>query len=132
MQKAFTEIATDGAGRFVLAIASADKEGNAKFDRLEVRTPPFDPGRAIKDFSAILREHKIGTVMADRHATHWAKEQFRSCGIAFEFCELVRPDLRRDILHALEYIELPDEVAGRVRSERAWSPSTRPVPTKGR
>ena len=119
MQRAFTEIATDGAGRFVLAIASANKGGDAKFDRLEIRTPPFDPGRAIKDFSAILREHKIGAVMADRHATHWAKEQFRRCGIAFEFCELARPELRRDILAALEYIELPDhpEVARQLKWE---------------
>ena len=101
MQHAFVEIATDGAGRFVLAIASADKEGDAKFDRLEIRTPPFDPGRAIKDFSGRLREHKIGALMADRHATHWAKERFRSCGIAFGFCELVRPDLRREIVAAL-------------------------------
>ena len=105
MQHAFTEIATDGAGRFVLAIASADKEGNTKFDRLEVRTPPFDPGRAIKDFSAILREHKIGTLMADRHATHWAKEQFRIAAW-LGFCGLRWPDRRN-----------------------CWRPSIIPLPT---
>ena len=109
MQKAFTEIATDGPGRLVLAIASAARDSDAKIERLEIKTPPFDPVRTIKDFAAILRSHQINSVMGDRHASHWGKEQFQSCGITFQFCELVRPDLRRDILAALEFIDLPDD-----------------------
>ena len=109
MKKAFVEIATDGPGRFVLAIASAAKDGDARIDRLEIKTPPLDPVRTVKDFVSILREYKVNTVMADRHATHWARQQFQQRGISFEFCGLVRPDLRRDILAALEFIELPDD-----------------------
>lgn len=97
---AFTECATNSEN-FVLVIAHLGND-KVRIDMLNARVPPFDPKRVIKDFSALLHERKIDTVMGGRYSSRWAVEAFARHGIAFQFCELERPDLQRDFLKLVD------------------------------
>ena len=99
---AFVEAATNSEN-FVLAIGHATDNGNGKvkIDLLDAHAPPFSPVAVIKKFAVALRMRGIDRVMGDRHSSRWAKEAFARHSIAYEFCELVRPDLHRDFIALL-------------------------------
>lgn len=122
-----------GADSFTLAIAhleTRDRAAWAVVDAvLEVR-PPFSPETTVGIFAARLREYGIGTVVGDRYAGEWPREQFSKHGIAYAASPRAKADIYRDFLPVVMSgrVELPDHarlVAQLHRLERRTGPSGR-------
>jgi hypothetical protein len=93
---------------FTLAIAHAEGE-HVIIDAIRETRPPFSPESVVADYTALLRSYSIRTVVGDRYAGEWPREQFRKRKIEYRLADKVKSDLYRDALPLLNarHILLP-------------------------
>jgi hypothetical protein len=67
-----------------VAVAHKDRaSGQFVIDVARGVAPPFDPQQATKDFAALLRDYKIGSVVGDNFAQEWVQAAWRSCNMRY-------------------------------------------------
>ena len=81
--RAFTDPSGGSADSFTVAIGHAENEV-AVLDCVREVRPPFSPESVVEEFCALLKSYRIGTVVGDRYAGEWPREQFRKRGITYE------------------------------------------------
>ncbi len=84
-----------------LAIAHRDTTGKIILDCLRERPAPFKPAAVVREFAETLKHYRVTAVTGDRYAGEWPRERFREHGINYALSELVKSDLYRDLLPAL-------------------------------
>ncbi len=97
---AFVDPSGGSSDSMTLAI-SHQSGAVAVLDVLREVAAPFSPDAAVKEFCAILRRYRIGTVVGDNYAAEWPKEKFRSNGIQYRVSEKNRSELYLDLLPLL-------------------------------
>jgi hypothetical protein len=96
---------------FTLAIGHTDHARQTVIvDCLREVQPPFSPEATVEDFALTLKNYRIGTIVGDRYAGEWPREQFAKLGIRYEPSAKPKSELYRDLLPLLNSsrIELLD------------------------
>jgi hypothetical protein len=87
---------------FTMAIAHLDEAtGRGILDFVREIRPPFAPSEVAATFAQEFARYKIYKVRGDRYAAQWPVEQFAINGVIYEQSEVVKSDLYRDFLPAL-------------------------------
>ncbi|MCA0344130.1 MAG: hypothetical protein LCH99_30975, partial [Proteobacteria bacterium] len=94
---AFVDPSGGSADSMTLAIAHAEKT-TAMLDAVREVKPPFSPESTVSDFSKLLKQYRITTVLGDRYAGEWPVEQFKKHGIRYEQAAKPKSDLYKDLL----------------------------------
>jgi hypothetical protein len=85
-----------------MTMAISHKEGERiVIDLVREVKPPFSPETTIDDFAIALKPYRISTVVGDRYAGEFPREQFRKRGIQYRCSEKPKSDLYRDLLPIL-------------------------------
>ncbi len=91
-----------GGSNDAMTMALGHREGDRiVLDLIRERKPPFSPEAVVAEFCETLRRYGVSTVMGDRYAGEWPREQFRKLGIAYPLSEKPKSDLFRDLLPVL-------------------------------
>ena len=91
-----------GGSNDAMTMALGHREGDRiVLDLIRERKPPFSPEAVVAEFCETLRRYCVSTVMGDRYAGEWPREQFRKLGIAYRLSEKPKSDLFRDLLPVL-------------------------------
>jgi hypothetical protein len=98
---AFTDPSGGSSDSMTLAIAHRIDDGRVELDLLREVVPPFSPESVVEDFCADLRRYGIRSVIGDRYAGEWPREQFRKRGVNYEPSDLAASDLFRELLPLL-------------------------------
>jgi len=85
---------------FTMAIAH-EEDGQGILDYVREVRPPFMPSEVAASFSEDFARYKVHKVRGDRYAALWPVEQFANNGVIYEQSEIVKSDLYRDFLPAL-------------------------------
>jgi hypothetical protein len=84
---------------FTLCIAHADyKKQTIIIDCLREQKPPFSPEAVVSEFSTVLKSYNLSSVVGDRYAGEWPKEQFSKFGINYTPASKSKSDLYVDLL----------------------------------
>ena len=75
--------------------------GIAVLDAIREVKPPFSPEVVVAEFAVLLKSYHIMTILGDRYAGEWPREQFRKHGITYEPSEKTKSDLYRDLLPSI-------------------------------
>jgi hypothetical protein len=59
---------------------------------------PFNPESVVDEFAALLRSYRCSSVVGDRYAGEWPREQFQKRGVFYEPAEQSKSDIYRDLL----------------------------------
>lgn len=97
---AFTDPAGgSGTDSFTLAIAHRlfDSE-RVVVDVVLERRPPFSPEATVEEFAKTLHAFGLSTVIGDRYAGEWPREQFRKHGIAYTVADRAKSDIYQAFL----------------------------------
>ena len=88
---------------FTLAIGHKDLASKVMIvDALREVRPPFNPSEVVAEFSQLLlKSYGISTVVGDRYAGEWPKEQFSKHGVRYEQSAKAKSDLYIDLLAAI-------------------------------
>jgi hypothetical protein len=102
-----------GTDSMTLAIAHPETRGGRRvvvLDAVRERKPRFSPEAVVQDFADLLHRYRITTVVGDRYAGEWPREQFRKRGIEYTPAAKPKSDLYRDALPLLNsgLVELLD------------------------
>jgi hypothetical protein len=89
-----------GADSFTLAIAHRDDDV-AVLDAVREFKPPFSPEGVVSELCSLLDRYGIRTVVGDRYASEWPREQFRKRGIEYHVADKSTSELYRDLLPVL-------------------------------
>jgi hypothetical protein len=82
-----------------MTLAIAHREGDrAVLDAIREAKPPFSPESVVEEFSKLLKQYSIKTVVGDRYAGLWPRERFYVHGIEYQCSEKPASDLYRDLL----------------------------------
>jgi hypothetical protein len=82
-----------------MTLAVAHREGDrAILDAIREAKPPFSPESVVEEFSKLLKQYSIKTVVGDRYAGLWPRERFYVHGIEYQCSEKPASDLYRDLL----------------------------------
>jgi hypothetical protein len=94
---AWTDPSGAPADSYTLAICH--REGRvAVLDLVRERRPPFSPEAVTAEYAETLKAYRLTSVMGDRYAGEWPREQFRKHGIAYAVAELTASDCYRELL----------------------------------
>jgi hypothetical protein len=80
---AFTDPSGGSADSFTLAISHVEGE-TVVLDCLREREPPFAPETVVAEFSGVSKSYGCTTVVGDKYAGEWPREQFKKRGIVYE------------------------------------------------
>jgi hypothetical protein len=97
---AFVDPSGGSSDSMTLAIAHHD-DGVAVLDCVREVRAPFQPENVVDDFCKTLASYGIGTVIGDRYAGEWPREQFSKRNITYRPSEKVKSDIYRDMLPIL-------------------------------
>jgi len=97
----FVDPSGGSSDSMTLAIAHADVDGRVTIDCLREVVPPFSPESVVEEFCADLTRYGVTTVVGDRYAGEWPREQFRKRGVTYEPSDLPASDLFRELLPRL-------------------------------
>jgi hypothetical protein len=97
---AFVDPSGGSSDSMTLAIAHHD-DGVAVLDCVREVCAPFQPVAVVDDFCKTLAAYSIGTVVGDRFAGEWPREQFSKRNITYRPSERVKSDIYRDCLPLL-------------------------------
>ena len=75
-------------------------------DCLREVKPPFSPESVVEDFSRVLKNYHIATIVGDRYAGEWPREQFAKCGAAYEASAKPKSELYGDLLPLINSNEI--------------------------
>jgi hypothetical protein len=120
--RAFVDPSGGASDSFTLGIAHNDK-GRGVLDVLRETKPPFSPESVVADYAALLHRYRVPSVVGDRYAGEWPREQFRKQGIDYEPSDKSKSDIYRDLLPLLnsdkvELLDLPRLVSQFASLER--------------
>jgi len=107
-----------------MTLAIAHREGDrAVLDAIREAKPPFSPESVVEEFSKLLKQYSIKTVVGDRYAGLWPRERFYVHGIEYQCSEKPVSDLYRDLLPLInskqvELLEHPKMIAQLCALER--------------
>ena len=75
-----------GAGdSMTLCIGHVDhSKQTVVIDALREAKPPFSPEAVVLEFSNLLKSYRVGTIVGDRYAGEWPREQFGRFGITYD------------------------------------------------
>jgi hypothetical protein len=94
-----------------MTLAIAHREGDrAILDAIREAKPPFSPESVVEEFSKLLKQYSIKTIVGDRYAGLWPRERFYVHGIEYQCSEKPASDLYRDLLPLInsKQVELLD------------------------
>lgn len=87
---------------FTMAIAHLDEAtGRGILDFVREIRPPFAPSEVVATFCEDFARYRVYKIQGDRYAAQWPVEQFAINGVIYEQSEVVKSDLYRDFLPAL-------------------------------
>ena len=98
---AFVDPSGGSSDSMTLAIAHREDDGVAVLDCIREVRAPFQPENVVIDFCQTLASYGIGTVIGDRYAGEWPREQFSKRNITYRPSEKVKSDVYRDMLPIL-------------------------------
>lgn len=107
-----------------MTLAVVHREGDrVVLDAVREMKPPFSPEEVVTEFAKLLNSYRIKTVIGDRYAGLWPREQFLVHGIHYEPSAKPKSDLYRDMLPILnggraELLDHPKLVAQLCALER--------------
>jgi hypothetical protein len=82
---AFVDPSGGSADSFTLAIGHHDvARQTVVVDCLREAKPPFSPEAVVEDFCRTLKDYRVTTVVGDRYAGEWPREQFSKLGITYQ------------------------------------------------
>ena len=93
----FTDPSGGVRDSFTLAIGH---KANNKYilDFVTEKIPPFSPDAVVKEYTEILKNYRVSTVIGDRYAGEWPREAFRQNGIQYEVSDRSKSQLYIDFL----------------------------------
>jgi hypothetical protein len=97
---AFCDPSGGSSDSMTLAI-SHHEDGCAVLDCVREVRAPFQPEAVVADFCTTLAAYGIGTVVGDRYAGEWPREQFSKRNVTYRPSERVKSDIYRDALPLL-------------------------------
>lgn len=122
---AFADPSGGSADSFTLAIAHSTGKRRI-LDLVLERKPPFSPEGVVQEFAQTLNQYGVSSVMGDRYAGEWPREQFRKYGITYEPSARSKSDIYRELLPmlnscAVELLDNPRLIAQLASLERRTS-----------
>lgn len=100
LYSAFVDPSGGSADSFTMAIGHKEDDGHI-LDAIRERKPPFSPEDVVTEFATLLKSYGITTVVGDRYAGEWPREQFSKRGITYQPAAKPKSDLYRDLLPLL-------------------------------
>jgi hypothetical protein len=97
---AFVDPSGGSADSFTISIAHK-QDDVAVLDAVREVRPPFSPESVVGDFATLLKSYHLSTVVGDRYAGEWPREQFRKHDISYELSAKTKSDIYRDLLPAI-------------------------------
>jgi hypothetical protein len=97
---AFVDPSGGQSDSMTLAIAHLESDIGV-LDALREVQAPFSPESAVTQFASDLKRYRVSTVVGDRYAGEWPREQFQKRGIEYRTAELTRSELYLELLPAL-------------------------------
>ena len=128
----FVDPSGGSADSMTLCISHRGMDGVAVIDAVRERRPPFSPEGVTQDFAALLKTYKVSTVVGDRYAGEWPREQFRKAGITYQVSDKTKSEIYRDALavfnsRRVELLDNPRIVSQLLGLERRTSRGGRDV-----
>lgn len=80
-------------------------------DALRESRPPFSPEAVVKEFAELFKSYGISTIIGDRYAGEWPREQFGKFGVRYEPSAKPKSELYVDLLPLINScrVELLDD-----------------------
>jgi hypothetical protein len=97
---AFVDPSGGSSDSMTMAISHRDHDGLLVLDCVREVRAPFQPENVVMDFCQTLTSYGIGTVVGDRYAGEWPREQFSKRN-TYRPSERVKSDIYRDCLPLL-------------------------------
>jgi hypothetical protein len=95
----FVDPSGGSSDSFTLAIAHKDvAHDSIILDCVREARPPFSPESVTAEFATVLKTYGITTIVGDRYAGEWPREQFAKFGITYSASAKVKSDLYVDCL----------------------------------
>jgi hypothetical protein len=95
----FVDPSGGSSDSFTLAIAHKDvAHDSIILDCVREARPPFSPESVTAEFATVLKTYGITTIVGDRYAGEWQREQFAKFGITYSASAKVKSDLYVDCL----------------------------------
>jgi len=104
---AFVDPSGGGRDQFTLAIAHKEKSGKIIVDL--VRGERGQPAEITASYAEVIKQYRCFTIMGDRYAGSWPKDEFYKHRVTMQHSELSRSELYQFALPMLrnETVELP-------------------------
>jgi hypothetical protein len=98
-----------GGDAYTIAIGHRE-QGLYVIDLVRARAGPFDPAALTKEFAALIREYRIGSVTGDYYAAEWTVSTWRKEAISYQRSELTASQLYLETLPLFTrgLVSLPD------------------------
>jgi hypothetical protein len=104
---AFVDPSGGSADSMTLCVAHFYHPGRVVIvDAVREVKPPFSPEAVVVEFASLLQSYKISTVVGDKYAGEWPREQFLKHGILYESSAAPKSDLYRDLLPLLNSLRI--------------------------
>ena len=85
-----------------MTLAIAHREGDrVVLDLVRERRPPFSPKLVVDEFAAAMAAYRVTTVVGDRFAGEWPREQFRDRGIRYYVADQTKSELYQAFVPAV-------------------------------
>jgi hypothetical protein len=97
---AFVDPSGGSADSFTMGISHRDGE-RIYIDATREIQPPFSPEAVINEFAALCKSYRVRTIVGDKYAGEFPREQFRKRGIEYRCSDKTKSDLFRDLLPLL-------------------------------
>ena len=99
---AFVDPSGGSSDSMTLAIGHKDIATKVMIiDAVREARPPFSPEAVTAEFAGLLKSYGVTSVIGDRYAGEWPKEQFGKFGISYEQSAKPKSDLYIDLLAAI-------------------------------
>lgn len=110
--RAFVDPSGGSRDAFALAIGHYNKERVVIVDCLRTWPAPFNPSGVVGEAADVLKRYRVKSVVGDRYAGEWPREQFRCNGIRYVPSKLDRSALYLELLPQVNAgtVELLDDV----------------------
>ena len=97
---AFVDPSGGSADSFTMGISHREGE-RIYIDATREIQPPFSPEAVINEFAALCKSYRVRTIVGDKYAGEFPREQFRKRGIEYRCSDKTKSDLFRDLLPLL-------------------------------
>jgi hypothetical protein len=99
---AFCDPSGGSSDSMTLAIGHLDiTTGVMIVDAIREAKPPFSPEAVTAEFAGLCKAYGVSSVIGDRYAGEWPKEQFGKFGVSYEQSAKPKSDLYIDLLAAI-------------------------------